>query len=317
MDGLSQLILDLDPARTTWSVFAQRAKGPIEELVRQVQRRRQELAAKVEKAGEDSKEARLDAALASASATLDELRQALGDKVDPARWRSLYARLGSSYEELRRLIDALPQPVPAGATPRISRTNYSRAAFHVGSGLFAALLYHFMLSRPQAIALMAVLSTLFLSVEYARRKSSRFNDFLMASHLIRVIARPHEYFRVNSATYFGIGLLLAAIFSPKPAVELGCVVLAVADPVASTLGRRYGKTKIYRDKSWVGTSAFVVAGFLASYAYLTLLHPEIGSVLLVAGVAGLAGAVAETFTSRLDDNLTIPLGTALALALIV
>lgn len=317
MDGLSQLILDLDPARTTWAKFAARARGQIEELHRQMQRMRDELAARVATEGDASAAGRLDAALETAGATLAELRQAVGEKTDPTRWRQLYARLASSYEEMRRLVDALPQPVSAGSTPRISRTNLSRAAFHVGSGLFAALLYHFMLSRPQAILLMAVLTTTFLSVEYARRRSSAFNDFLMGSHLIRVIARPHEYFRVNSATYFGIGLLLAAIFAPKPAVELGCVVLAVADPIASTLGRRFGKKKLYRDKSWVGTSAFFGAGLLAGLAYLRVLHPELGQPLAVAALAAAAGAAAELLTTRLDDNLTVPLTTALALSLLI
>lgn len=317
MEGLSQLILDLDPARASWARLAERAKEPAEELRRQLERLRAQLAARVAEDGEGSRAARLDAALTQASAALSELQEALSEKVDPARWRALYATLAASYEQMRRLVDALPQPVPAAPAPRISRTNLVRSLFHMGSGLFAALLYHFALTRGQAIVVMGALVVLFVGLEVARRRSSAFNDFLMRGALIKVIARPHEYFRVNSSTYFVIGLLIAAITCPKVAVELGCLVLAVADPVASTLGRRFGKTKLYRDKSFIGTAAFLGAALLASAAYLAILHPEAGRLWMVAGLAALVGALAELYTTRLDDNLTIPLSVALAASVLL
>lgn len=316
MDGLSQLILDLDPARTTWANFAARAPDPIEELSAQMHRLRTEIAARRHSEEPSSATLKLDAALEQAALTLAELRHALEDKVDAAQWRNFYARLGSSYEEMRRLVDALPQPVPAGATARISRMNFTRAGFHVGSGIFSALLYHFFLTRPQGILLISVLVFGFLSMEVARRRWPSFNDLLMASPLIKSIARPHEYVRINSSTYFGIGLLLATITCPKVAVELGCVVLAIGDPVASTLGRRFGSLKLYRDKSWVGFVAFFVSGGLSCLAYLTLLHPDMANPARIALVAASAGAVAELLTTRLDDNLTIPLTTALAASLL-
>lgn len=317
MEGMSQLILDLDPARTTWSRIAERAREPAEELRRQVDRIRAQLAAKVAEEGVGSPAERLDAALERASAALHELQEALSDNADPAKWRALYTKLAASYEQMRRLVHALPQPVPAAPAPRISRTNLSRSLFHMGSGLFAALLYHFALTREQAIVVMGALVTVFVGLELARRRSAAFNDVLMRSPLIKAIARPHEYSRVNSATYFGVGLLVAAIACPKVAVELGCVVLAVADPVASTLGRRFGRTKLYRDKSLVGTAAFFGAALAAGAGYLALLYPSLPAMALAAAVAALVGALAELFTTRLDDNLTIPLSVALSVALVL
>ncbi len=316
MDGLSRLILDLDPARTTWAGFADQARDPIEELATQMHRLRSEIAARRHSETPSPATQKLDAALEQAAITLAELGHALEDKVDAAQWRNFYARLGASYEEMRRLVDALPQPVPAGATPKISRMNFTRAGFHVGSGIFSALLYHYFLTRPQGIVVISVLVGSFLSMEVARRRWPKFNDFLMASPLIKSIARPHEYVRINSSTYFGIGLLLATITCPKVAVELGCVVLAIGDPVASTLGRRYGSFKLYRDKSWVGFIAFFVAGAAACFAYLALLHPDMANPARIGLVAAAAGAVAELLTTRLDDNLTIPLATALAASLL-
>lgn len=317
MQGLSAFILELDPARASWARLRERAREPAEELERQLQRLRDQLAAKVAEEGEGSRAARLDAALHQAAAALEEIQEALREKVDPAQWRALYAKLAASYEQMRKLVDALPQPVPAAAAPRISRTNLARSVFHAGSGLFAALVYHFLLTRPQAIMVMGSLAAIFVGLEIARRRSPAFNDVLMRSAIIKVIARPHEYSRINSATYFGVGLLIAAITCPKVAVELGCVVLAVADPIASTFGRRFGRTKLYRDKSFVGSAAFFGSALLASAAYLVLLHPQVASPWLVAAGAGLVGAVVELYTTRLDDNLSIPLSVALATAVLL
>jgi dolichol kinase len=308
MDGLGQLILDLDPARTTWARIRDRARAQTEELSRKLERVKEQLAARIEGA----ELTRANEILARASALMGELQDALTEQVDAARWRSLYARLAQTYEDLRGLLASLPTTVPDHRVARISRTNLSRSVFHAAMGLGAALLYHFVLTRTQAIVIMAVVVSTFTGLELGRRRSSAMNDFLMRLPLIKRIARPHEYFRVNSATYFAFGLLLAAIAFPQVAVELGCVILAVADPVASTLGRRFGRTKLYRDKSLVGTSAFIGAGAAAGALYLALLFPAVlnpGAVVLLA--VG-AAAAAEALTSRLDDNLTIPLAAALA-----
>lgn len=308
MDGLSQLILDLDPARTTWARIRDRAKAPTEELARKLERVKKDVAARFE--GPDL--TRANEALARASALVAELQVALTEHVDGARWRSLYARLAQSYEEIRALLAAVPTTVPERPVARISRTNLSRSFFHAVMGLGAALLYHFVLTRTQAIVIMATVVTVFSGLELGRRRWTALNDFLMRLPFIKVIARPHEYFRVNSATYFAFGLLIAALTFPQAAVELGCVILAVADPLASTLGRRFGRTKLYRDKSLVGTGAFIGAGALAGAVYLELLFPGLEgagfAVLLAVGAA----AAAELFTSRLDDNLTVPLAAALA-----
>ena len=308
MDGLSQLILDLDPARTTWARIRDRAKGPTEELAHALERVKKDLAARFD--GPELN--RANEVLGRASALLTELQDALTEQVDAARWRSLYARLAQTYEDLRALLAALPTTVPERPVARISRTNLSRSLFHASTGLGAALIYHFLLTQAQAVAVMATIVLVFSGLELGRRRSSAVNDFLMRLPLIKLIARPHEYFRVNSATYFAIGLLVAAALFPKIAVELGCVILAVADPLASTLGRRFGRTKLYRDKSVVGTGAFIGAGAAAGALYLWILAPALANpgaaVLLAVGAA----AAAELFTSRLDDNLTIPLAAALA-----
>jgi dolichol kinase len=89
----------------------------------------------------------------------------------------------------------------------------------------------------------------------------------------------------------------------------------VADPAAGIVGRRLGRIRLRARRSLEGTLAFLAAGTLAALASLTVFHaipwPE---RLMVALVGAAAGALAELFTTRLDDNLTIPLTVAGAAA---
>jgi phytol kinase len=99
---------------------------------------------------------------------------------------------------------------------------------------------------------------------------------------------------------------------PGTAVELGLLVLAFGDPAASVLGKRYGKRKLWREKSLVGFNAFIAISFVVSFIFLSL---AMGGETLtwrlgVAAIAAVVGAVTELFSERLDDNFTILVMTA-------
>ena len=61
--------------------------------------------------------------------------------------------------------------------------------------------------------------------------------------------------------------------------------------------------------------AAAVTGALASFAWMTAAGTYDSSRFFLAAVAGIAGAIVELVVSRVDDNLAIPLGTSLAVAL--
>ncbi len=97
-------------------------------------------------------------------------------------------------------------------------------------------------------------------------------------------------------------------------VSLSLLFLAFADPFASYFGIRFGKDKIYGEKT--------IQGFMAAYlicASLTILFLiyhgfNLDRVLLVGVLAGLLGALAELIPiAKLDDNLTIPVISGLGL----
>jgi len=137
------------------------------------------------------------------------------------------------------------------------------------------------------------------------------NDALM--RLFGPVAHPHEHYRVNSATWFATALLLLAAFFSPVAATLGVVVLAFGDPSAALIGRRFGRTRLRTGRSLEGTLAFVVAGLVPGFLALLLTQPiGIALALSLAAVGAVAGALTELFSSRVDDNFTIPVAVACA-----
>ena len=111
--------------------------------------------------------------------------------------------------------------------------------------------------------------------------------------------------------------MIAVAMADKAHAQLASLVLGIADPAASLVGKRWGKLKLFRDRSVLGTATFVCVGSIGSMiflmAYSSLNGFAIGVTALVAAVAG---AAAELISGeRLDDNLSIPVAIALALSL--
>ena len=109
------------------------------------------------------------------------------------------------------------------------------------------------------------------SMEIARRLSDRVNERLM--RVFKHVAHPHERYRVNSSTWYVTALLLLALFGTRLSQSLAVVVLAVADPAAALIGRRFGRTRLLDNRSLEGTLAFFVVGALSSLVVMGALGP--------------------------------------------
>ena len=201
---------------------------------------------------------------------------------------------------------AFSAPVPV-ARP----ANATRSLFHVASGAMSLALLRLMPGRSSLIAAATGFAILAWSLEGLRRVSPAINNLLM--RILSPIAHPRERHHVNSSTWYGTALLILALFFPLRAAEVGVVVLALADPAAGLIGRRFGRIRIRAGRSLEGTLAFVVAGSIGALTSLAVFHAMPWSSRIILAVAGaVAGAVAELVSTRLDDNFTIPLTTAIA-----
>ena len=90
-------------------------------------------------------------------------------------------------------------------------------------------------------------------------------------------------------------------------VNLALLFLALADPIASYFGIRFGKDKLFGRKSLQGSIAAFFACTLTSMVYYVAHRLMLDRLLIVGILSGLAGAAAEALpVGPLDDNLVLP-----------
>lgn len=249
----------------------------------------------------DRAEAELRSRIVELATTMRELAER--GEVTRELWKELRARIHPAYEALARLLR-----VHAVHVPSLRPTNISRSVFHVGSALGALAIVTLL---PQWVPLAA--SVFFASavlMEGSRRISPAANRLLMRA--FSKVAHPHEAHHINSASWYATALLILAFSAPPAVSAVAVTVLGFGDPLAALVGRRIGRIRLVHGRSLEGSLAFVLFGGAAAALMLMSLHAgAFEHPLRVAFMAALFGGVAELFSKRLDDNLTVPLAAAL------
>lgn len=122
----------------------------------------------------------------------------------------------------------------------------------------------------------------------------------------RHLASPREAGRWASSTWYAIGAASVMLVFPDRVWLPSILVVALADPCASVCGRLWGRAE-------PGQPSLLGSGVFWAVATLCLL-PFAGFGL--AAAIGLLVAAVERAPVPLDDNFTVPLVTAVALALL-
>jgi dolichol kinase len=231
--------------------------------------------------------------------------------------RELGSTLTRRYEDLVEQVKALEiwRPAAEAELRALRLPRPMRSLLHVFTGLGVVLLYQ-VVSRGTALWILAGFATTFAGLEISRRFSKRWND-LMVDKIFGLIVRPRERYQTNSATFYLFAMLAIFWFAPHPAVCLALLVLAFGDPAASFIGARWGRIRLYNDKSLLGSAVFFAAGSIVSTIYLALAVAPMSPLRMIAIATSVSavGTVVELFSDRLDDNFTIPV-TCAAMAML-
>jgi dolichol kinase len=265
---------------------------------------------------------RLKARWALMQQRLSDLNAAITNQSPRARIMARYDELARDYEQwlsayrARAHAVGMSTPVRASSAKPLIR---ARTLFHMAMGVLAISLYQFAITRTQAMIILWSLLGGAVSLEITRSMWSKWNRILLNSPVFHPIARPWEYHQVNSSTWYLTALCIVGPLFSQPAVSIAVLILALADPAAAWFGKRWGKRKLYRQKSYVGTLTFFVVGFLVAGAFLIGLWPSIPVARSIAAAALCSGvaAIAELFSERVDDNFTVPIAGAIAAALLI
>lgn len=192
-----------------------------------------------------------------------------------------------------------PSPELDSLVERTRGAQPMRRLFHAFNGTaLACLLMVWVPPRTATIGVLAGLFALLLGLDLLRLRSETANRAFFRG--FSRLASPREASHLASSTWYALGIVLALALFPWPLAISGILVMALADPAASYIGRRWGR------RPFLGGSVlgFVVFTVVAA-TILGLRHP-----LALAIPTAFVAALAERRSWPLDDNLAVPLVTA-------
>jgi dolichol kinase len=188
------------------------------------------------------------------------------------------------------------------------RYEVARKAIHLSSLSIPVIYCH--ISRELALLLLVPLFTGFFLVDMLKNFVAPVSvwyhttfDSMLRTHEIQ-----KEKNHLNGATCITLSALLLVLFFPKVIVVASFSMVAISDTLAAIVGKAFGKHR-FGQKSIEGSAAFFLSAMV-----IVLVVPGINPFI------GLAMAVFATVTEafvvriggfRIDDNLTIPLVSAM------
>lgn len=155
--------------------------------------------------------------------------------------------------------------------------------------------------------------------EVLRRRDDALARLL--NRLFGAALRPDETgarFKPSGAVYVLLSAFLTTFFFAPAVAATAMAMMLAGDAAAALVGRRYGRWTLIDGKSFEGTLAFFVTALLTA-AVISALVPVPVTYPRASAIEALAAALTELVARRLrvDDNLSVPLVAATALALMM
>eukprot|EP01025_Chloroclados_australasicus_P008357 TRINITY_DN12935_c1_g1_i1.p2 TRINITY_DN12935_c1_g1~~TRINITY_DN12935_c1_g1_i1.p2 ORF type:complete len:254 (-),score=28.99 TRINITY_DN12935_c1_g1_i1:320-1081(-) len=210
-----------------------------------------------------------------------------------------------------------------------------RKLWHMSHGVSVLLTYWFGGNQRTGFWVLTLLGTVYLLVELIRVRNPNGQLNALICKIFGGIMRPHELTGWNGITFYIVGVCASLALFPRDVAVISIMHLAICDPMASFVGRRFGKytIKYQNGRTLAGTTGSFVSGVLLTWFFYGLVAPNSGRLyesyyipgynnwLPVWGVSVLSGvgaAFGESVTiGNLDDNLVLPLITGMWLCFVI
>lgn len=195
-----------------------------------------------------------------------------------------------------------------------SDIHWARKIWHMVT-VFAMFVTYQMVTPTTALVLLTIAYFIFIPFDILRLRYPQLNQLALV--VMGPLMRTHEIKSTAGTTYLLTGVSIVVLIFPKPIVALSILFLAFADPLASYVGIRYGKDKILGNKTIQGFLGGFAVCTILTFLYLWSYEMNPGRRLVVSLLAGFIGALAELVpVGKLDDNLTMPVVSAIGLWLV-
>lgn len=189
-----------------------------------------------------------------------------------------------------------------------NQIHVARRLWHFLGVLVIFTLYSFATPR-QAVWLAVPASIFMIGFDVVRLRHPRLNRFFQ--WLFKPFLREDEKHKLAASTAMMAGISLVICLFPRNVVLLTLLFLALADPVASYYGIRYGRDKLVGNKSLQGSMAAFAACFFLALLYFSYMGLMPERLFIACLLSGLIGAISELVPVwKLDDNFVFPVVSA-------
>lgn len=128
------------------------------------------------------------------------------------------------------------------------------------------------------------------------------------------VFKEKEKRKLSSITFFLVSVVVIFLIFETSTAAVALGFLVIGDPLGKLIGMKFGKTSLLSGRTLEGSVAFLVGAFLAGYTIARALGtPPLWTVTAGAAVA----MVIEAVSGKIDDNLTVGIGSAGAIALLL
>jgi dolichol kinase len=195
--------------------------------------------------------------------------------------------------------------------PITYKAEVERKLIHLLS-LLIPIIYSFVNDKVIGVSIMIPIMLITLTINYFTNKEGKLRVLLLKMYgdMLREHETKPKWYMLNGASYVLIAATLCLAIFPINIFLVAFSVLVISDTCAALMGRKFGKKKLFGNKTIVGTLSFFFSGsFVALFVVLTRTIEPIGFLFFVIGV--LFGTIGELFSNyiSIDDNFIVPILT--------
>lgn len=208
--------------------------------------------------------------------------------------------------DLTEILPYIENDLAKAKSTSLSENEYFRETIHMGSYMIPFICRYFGIDVPIGVLILLV-ATVYTASELYRLVGKGFP--LFSTITARAVVGEENWDFAASPIFFAWGVSLPLLVFPKPIGYAAIAVLTLGDGGASVFGRRFGRTRIpfNKSKTLEGT---VIGFFFAFIGALMFVDP------LKSLIAASVGIIVESAPSPINDNISIPILTGLAIMLV-
>jgi dolichol kinase len=171
---------------------------------------------------------------------------------------------------------------------------------------------YFFISKQLALELLVPTFLAFFVVDLARfyHEPTQTWFYRWFGWLLRRHESDSKTKRLTGATNILLSAIVCVLIFPKIIAVNAFAILIISDITSALVGRRFGRRRFFQ-KSFEGTLAFFVSAVVVVF-----LAPKVEGLALEYGIGVIAagvGAVVEAASTKIDDNITVPLSVGFIL----